>query len=312
MAPQLVLDFGACAHDTRPISERTDIREVTVSAASRLGLPGAAVFPESVGVDPVRADAYVGSMADGTLYRLGAAGEVEVWSPPGVDGRTSVAGVKVDDRRRLWAAGGYNGTVHVYDLDARSVIAQMDVGDRPSCVNDFAFVPGGDAYVTDSYISHLFRAGGSPLALRPWVDLAEAGIPWAEGLNLNGIVVTPGGNHLVACQTNLGRFWQIALDSGHVREVSLEGGPLPHCDGLAVSGTTMYVAINALNRLAIVELADDGSAGRVSAHVHCDAFAFPTAVAVRNGELLVVNGQLDKMGHKPDLPFTVTVLDIPG
>jgi superoxide dismutase, Cu-Zn family len=311
MAPQLVLDFGAGAHDTRPIGERTDIREVTVSARSRLELPGDTVFPESVGVDPVSGDAYVGSMQDGTLYRLGAAGEVEVWSPGGVDERDSVAGVKVDDQGRLWAAGGYNGTVHVYGLAARSLIARMDVGGRPSCVNDFAFVPGGDAYVTDSFISLLFRAGGSPMSLRPWVDLGEAGIPWAQGLNLNGIVITPGANHLVACQTNLGRFWQIALDTGHVCEVALEGGPLPHCDGLAVWGSRMYVAVNALNRLAIVELADDGSAGRVSAHVHCDEFAFPTAVAVRHGQLLVVNGQLDKMGDKPDLPFTVTVLDIP-
>lgn len=284
---------------------------MTVSAVSSLELPGDAVFPESIGVDPVRGDAYVGSMQDGTLYRLGADGEVEVWSPAGVDERNSVAGVKVDDRGRLWAAGGYNGTVHVYDLAGRSLVAQMDVGGRPSCVNDFAVVPGGDAYITDSFISLLFRAGGSPLALRPWVDLGEAGIPWAQGLNLNGIVVAPGGNHLVACQTNLGRFWQIALDTGQVREMALEGGPLPHCDGLALSGSTMYVAINALNHLAIVDLADDGSAGRVSAHVRCDDFAFPTAIAVRHGQLLVVNGQLDKIGDKPDLPFTVTVLDTP-
>lgn len=38
-----------------------------------------------------------------------------MWSAAGQDGRSSVAGVKVDRRRRLWAAGGYEGTLAVYD-----------------------------------------------------------------------------------------------------------------------------------------------------------------------------------------------------
>jgi hypothetical protein len=46
--------------------------------------------------------------------------------------------------------------------------------------------------------------------------------------------------------------------------------------------------------------------------VRSDAFAFPTAVAVSGGRLLVVNGQLDKMGGRPRLPFTVLALAIPG
>ena len=33
--------------------------------------------------DPVTGDAYVGSLTDGTLYRLGAAGQAEVWSGAG-------------------------------------------------------------------------------------------------------------------------------------------------------------------------------------------------------------------------------------
>jgi Cu-Zn family superoxide dismutase len=285
--------------------------EVRVPAVQRFELPGSAVFPESVGVDPGTGDAYVGSLADGALYRLTRDGSAALWSPPGKDERHSVAGVKLDRRGRLWAAGGYGGTLSVYDLASGSLIARSDVGGRPSCVNDIAFGPGAEAYVTDSLISLLFRVDGDPLALRPWVDLAEQGVPYADDLNFNGIVLAPDGEHLVACQTNLGRFWQVALETGQVREVALEGGPLPHCDGLAIADATLYVAVNARGLLAVVELADDGSAGKLTTLVGSPDFAFPTAVAVRDEQLLVVNGQLDRMGGTPALPFTVVAIDLP-
>jgi hypothetical protein len=141
------------------------------------------------------------------------------------------------------------------------------------------------------------------------VDLAEQGVPWAQGLNLNGIVRTPDGHHLVACQTNLGRLWQVTLETGRVKELALDGGPLEHCDGMALWGSTLYVAINARNLIAVMNLADDGASCSVQTVLECDAFVFPTAVAVHNDRLLVVNGQLDQMGGEPRLPFTVVVIE---
>lgn len=275
-------------------------------------LPGGKVFPESICVDPATFDAFTGSLADGTLYRLPADGAVEVWSAGGEGGRGSVAGVKVDGRGRLWAAGGYEGVLWVYDLAARALLARMDTRTRPSCVNDIAFGPDGEAYVTDSLIPALFRADGDPVTLRPWVDLAAQGVPWPEGLNLNGIVLTPDRRHLVACQTNLGRFWRVEIATGTVREVFLDGGPLQHCDGLAICGSVLYVAVNARNRIAVVELAADGATGRVKRLCGSGAFAFPTAVAVRGSQLLVVNAQLDKMSGHPVLPFTAVALEQKG
>jgi Cu-Zn family superoxide dismutase len=283
--------------------------ETTKSAVQTFKLPGEAVFPESIGVDPASGDAYVGSLADGALYRLSGAAKVEVWSPAGADERKSVAGVKIDSQGRLWAAGGYEGALHVYDLASRALIARLDVGARPSCVNDIAFGPAGEAYVTDSLFSLLFRVASEPLAIEPWVDLAEQGVPWAEGLNFNGIVLTPDRCHLVVCQTNLGRLWQIGVDTGQLREVALDGGPLQHCDGMVLSGSTLYVAVNARNRIAVAQLEQDGAAGRVKTILRSDAFAFPTAIAVRDDRLLVVNSQLDKMGRAPQLPFTVVAIE---
>ncbi len=274
-------------------------------------LPGDAVFPESVGLDAATGDAYAGSLADGALYRLTVAGDAEVWSPAGSDGRGSVAGVKIDESGRLWAAGGYDGTLWVYDLASGALLARMDAGSRPSCVNDIAFGPDGVAYVTDSLIPRLFRADGDPPALEAWVDLSAQGVPWPDGLNLNGIVHTPFGRHVVACQTSTGRLWRAELATGRVEEVLLDGGPLEHCDGIALSGSRLYVALNARHRLAIMNLSGDGSSGIVRALLTSDTFRFPTAVAVRDSQLLVVNSQLDTMGGSPQLPFTVVVIAEP-
>jgi sugar lactone lactonase YvrE len=284
------------------------VTDVTAQVMGRFELPGGAVFPESIGVDPATGDAYAGSLADGTLYRLAVGGEVSVWSPPGQDGRGSAAGVKIDRRGRLWVAGGYDGTLYVYDLKQGTLLARADVGSRPSCVNDIAFGPDGAAYVTDSFVPVVFRADPESLDLRPWADLAAQDMPWPGGLNLNGIGLTPDGRHLVAGQTNLGRFWRLDLASATVSEVDLAGGPLEHCDGLAIDGPTLYVAVNARNHIAVVTLADDGSSGQVSGRIRGDTFAFPTSVARRDDQLLVVNGQLDRMGGSPSLPFTVVAI----
>jgi len=72
--------------------------------------------------------------------------------------------------------------------------------------------------ITDARAHHLSRREAP--TLRPWADLAERGVPWADGLNFNGIVLTSDREHVVACQTNLGRFWQVSLATGQVNEVA--------------------------------------------------------------------------------------------
>jgi hypothetical protein len=49
--------------------------------------------------------------------------------------------------------------------------------------------------------------------------------------------------------------------------------------------------------------------GRSGAILRSDAFAIPTAIAALDDRMLVVNGQLDKMGRVPQLPFTVVAID---
>jgi Cu-Zn family superoxide dismutase len=311
--PGFVLDLSLSAPDT--VADDADppstVIETLTAPSGTFVLPGDAVFPESIGVVPETGVAYLGSLADGTIYRLDPSGgaPAEPVSPAGTDGRRSVAGVKIDGRGRLWAAGGYEGTLHVYNLDPWALIARHDVGARPSCANDVAFGPDGAAYLTDSLIPTLFRVDPEGSRLEAFADLAGQGVPWPDGLNLNGIVAAPDGAHLVTCQTNTGRFWRVALSDGAVDEVALDAGPLPHCDGLAIVGSTVYAAINARNEIAVIDLSRDGAAGTVARVLRGDAFRFPTAVAAHGDRLLVVNGQLDRMGSTPELPFTVVAVE---
>lgn len=273
--------------------------DVETRAHDVFAFPGEAVFPESVGVDPRNGAAYAGSLADGTLYRVTPAGAVEIASAAGADGRASVAGVKFDPRWRLWAAGGYAGSLFVYATEPWELLAKLDVGRRPSCVNDIAFGPDGAAYVTDSFVPTLFRVDPDSLTLESFIDVKAHGVPWPEGLNFNGIVLTPDGRHLVACQTNTGRYWRITIEDGTVDEVALQGGPLPHSDGLAIDGPTLFAAVNARNTIAVIDLSADGSSGAVRGLVRSPDFRFPTSIAVAGDGLWVVNGQLDRMGVRP-------------
>src|SRR3954449_1079686 len=115
-------------------------------------IPGPAVFPESVGVSKGDHTFYVGSTGDGTVFRGTFEGsQAEVFLPPGTDGRTFVAGVKVDGPYLL-LAGGATGQFFVYDRRTGAFIKKFVVPPTgaPTFVNDVAVAPSGDLYVSDS------------------------------------------------------------------------------------------------------------------------------------------------------------------
>jgi hypothetical protein len=114
----LVLSLSACGGGDTGDGEGTGGTngggETTETAASvgRYVLPGEAVYPEGIAYDPKTGDFYVGSTTDGTIFKQNAGldeGEAEVLLEPGGDGRDTAVGTKVDDRQRLFIAGGDTG-----------------------------------------------------------------------------------------------------------------------------------------------------------------------------------------------------------
>jgi Cu-Zn family superoxide dismutase len=151
--------------------------------------------------------------------------------------------------------------------------------------------------------------------IEPWLDVsAEVAYTTGEGpfgVNLNGIVASPDGRTLLTVQTNTGTLFRVDIASGAISRVAVTGADLLFGDGLLRVGDELYVARNAANEITKLKLEPDWGAAVVESTVENDAFAFPTALAVLRGRLLVTNSQLNA-GQSPKLPFTVVDLPLAG
>ena len=161
------------------------------AAAQRFTLqPNPAGNPEGVAFDHRSGAFYVSITADGAIYR-GAPDEDTV--TPFIAGGPGRAAVGLEVRRgKLYVAGGMTGSITVYDLATKEVLATFQTG-TGGFLNDLVVTRRGDVFVTDSFRPTLWhvtaaqvRAGaGAPQAL----DVGT--IPYEAGeFNLNGIVAT--------------------------------------------------------------------------------------------------------------------------
>jgi Cu-Zn family superoxide dismutase len=284
---------------------------------SSYALPGDNVFPEGIAFQERTGHFFAGSTGDGTVFR----GHVKKASatpflPAGGDGRTFVTGMKVDDGGRLYVAGAASGLVFVYDTKTGNLIRSFTTGFAgPQFLNDIALAPNGDAFVTDSLRPVLYRvpagevrSGAGQGTLEVWLDFAGTPIVYEAGFNLNGIVAHPHGAFLVVVQSNTGELFRISLRTKAVVQIDL-GGESVAGDGLALRGRTLFAV--ARPDIAKVKLSGDLTSGDVVSRTSDPSLRFPTTLAIARGRLLVVNSQFDQRGGTPELPFTVSSIEIP-
>jgi DNA-binding beta-propeller fold protein YncE len=289
-----------------------------VSGAERYLLPGEQVFPEGVAYQSDTGDFYVGSTTDGTVFRGNVEGgpkEAEVFLEPESDGRTTAIGMDVDEKGRLFIAGGDTGRIFVYDTESTDQIGRLDTSDAGATfLNDVAVTPDGDAYVTDSLRPVLFRVPSTVDGVgdaEPWLNFEETPAEYEEGFNFNGIDATEEGRYLVAVQSNTGELFRIDIESKQVVEINLGGETLTNGDGLLLDGRTVYVVRNEQALIVPVKLSGEYIRGKVGEPFTDPSFAFPTTIAKTDGRLLVVNSQFDKQEGEAELPFTVSSVEVP-
>jgi len=293
---------------------------VSVGAAPRPSfytLPGSAVFPEGVAYQPTTGNFFVSSTTDGSILRGNV---MEPAAAPFIAGpgtHFSAVGVKVDDAARLIVAGGMTGEVRVYDAATGSLIRTFTTG-TGGFLNDIAVAKNGDLFVTDSFRPVLWRVPASEIhagAAEPaeaWLDLTGT-IPYTAGqFNVNGIVATENGKHLVVAQSFTSELFRIDVASKAVTEVDL-GGEAVAGDGLALLGRILYAGEPFLHQIAKVSLSGDLSTGTVLSRTTDPSFLTPTTLAVAAGRLLVVNSQFERLfgGLSPILPFTLSSMPLP-
>lgn len=293
---------------------------VGVGAAPRPSsytLPGSAVFPEGVAYQPTTGNFFVSSTTDGSILRGNV---VEPAAAPFIGGpgtQFSAVGVKVDDAGRLIVAGGMTGDVRIFDAASGAPIRTFTTG-TGGFLNDIAVAKNGDLFVTDSFRPVLWRVPaaeivpGAPEAAEAWLDLTGE-IPYVAGqFNVNGIVATENGRHLLVAQSFTSELFRIDVPTKAVTEVDL-GGEAVAGDGLALLGRILYAGEPFLHQIAKVSLSGDLGSGTVLSRTADPSFLTPTTLAVASGRLLVVNSQFERLfgGLSPILPFTISSIPLP-
>ena len=234
---------------------------------------------------------YAGSVANGAIYRgdlRTGAGAILVAGAAG----KSVTGIELDNRNRLFVAGAATGKAYVYSARTGALLRTYSLATAPTFINDVVVTRTG-AYVTDSQKAVLYRVPiGSGGALGDAQTIPLTGdFTLASGFNLNGIDATPNGKTLIAVQTNKGKLFRIDPATGTTHEISLGGETVPNGDGILLTGRTLYVVQNQLNRVAVIALSANLSSGRVVTRLTDPRLAVPTTIDDLGRRLYVVNAR---------------------
>jgi sugar lactone lactonase YvrE len=223
--------------------------------------------------------------------------------------------VNVDYEGRLYIAGGSSGTLYVYDIETKALLARFETGEG-GFINDVAISKYGDVYFTDSIRPFIYRVseeqveagGGTPEAIPLTPEVDYQGFP-----NANGIRVTPDGKYVIFADTNDGKLYRmVPSEVPTEREISeigvhgLTGSP----DGLELSGHTLYVVNNQDELIVEVLLSGDYLGGRVVGNTTTPEFHTPTTVSLAGSRLLVANAEFFDQSE-PGPPFYVVSIPRP-
>ena len=279
-----------------------------VKAAERLFTlqPDPAGNPEGVAFDQQSKAFFVSITAGGAIYR-GTLGSDTV-SPfiPGATGGAAV-GIKVHGGK-LYVAGGPTGSITVYDLANRQVVAQFQTG-TGGFLNDLVVTGRGDVFVTDSFRPVLWHVtaeqvsagSGTPQAL----EVSE--IPFETDMfNLNGIV-SRGSHRLVVVDTNSGKLFRIELgaDLSSIRAIDeIQGATVPGGDGLLLDRGRLVAVQGSPAQLSFLKLRAGARRATLERTQTSDKLRGPSTVDRADGLYLVVNA--DFAGSQR--PFTVAGL----
>lgn len=273
--------------------------------------------------------AWLGSLADGDIYRVDLrTGEGEVISEGAGPGTTSV-GLKIDRHGRLFVAGGFAGDARVVDTETGETLASYRLAGAPTIVNDVVLTRHS-AWFTDSSQAVLHRLPLGPHGSLPDADEVEhlrlsgewEQIPgqYPAGINANGIERTPDRRGLLVVNSAAGVLFRVDPRTGDARRVELtdpddlNGDPadddevmLTGGDGLLLRGRNLYVV---LNRGAVYEFDLDRSAraGTLDEVITSDDFAVPTTAARLGRWLYIPNARFD-VTPTPTTEYWVTRVD---
>ena len=269
------------------------------------------LFPETIEYDKARDQFLLGSFREGAIYSIAGDGQV---SPLVRDPRLcSVLGIAVDpERKRLWAVNADLGActkpsvagpkqlaaVATYDLTTGEALGYFELGrllPGPHLLNGIALDGAGNAYISDSFAPALYK-----IDVRGQVSvLLQSPLFAGDGVNLNGLVVHPGG-YLLVIKKSDGRLFKVPLaEPQRFSQVKIDRA-LVGGDGLLLVGARSLVIV--ANRtpqkttnaaFALTSRDDWGSALVVAEQPLGDDY--PTTAVARDGKLYAVSSRLNQL-----------------
>lgn len=247
---------------------------------------------------------YVGSLADGSIYRGDfRTGEGEVIFTP-ASGPS--VGLDFDARTAyLYVSGGPGGGAFVLDTRTDEVVVQLDFGG--AFVND-VIVTRDAAYFTDSFTEQIYvvelSPTGQPTGETSALTLSGDYQFLANNFNANGIEATENGDALIVVNSSLGKLYRVDPATGVAEEIDLDGGSVPAGDGILLVGKTLYVVQNQFNQIAEIMLGPDYLTGQITDIITSDAFRVPTTVTRKGSTLYAVNARFGTPPG-PDVDYEV-------
>jgi sugar lactone lactonase YvrE len=245
---------------------------------------------------------YVGSVANGAIWRGNVrTGKGSVFVP-GAAGR-NVTGMEFDKRKqRLFAAGASTGKAYVFSTRNGALQRTYQLGTAPTFINDVALTRNA-AYFTDSQKPVIYKVPikrGGRLGKAQTIQLGGDYSHVDGDFNLNGIAATQNGKTLIAVQSANGRLYRINPATGAADTIELANGEsVPNGDGILLDGKTLYVVQNSANAIAVVALSPDLGAGTVSSRLTNANFDIPTTMDKFGDRLYAVNARFNTATPDP-------------
>jgi sugar lactone lactonase YvrE len=252
---------------------------------------------------------YVGSIPTGAVYRgnlrTGSGGVLVA----GRSGRAAI-GVEVDNRNRIFVAGGSTGKAFVYNASNGAALASFTLTTSTTFVNDVVVTSSG-AYFTDSQNQVVYKVpidAGGRLGRSAQTIRITGDLEYQSGFNANGIDATPDGTTLVIVQSNTGKVFRADPSGGGTREIRLGGASVTNGDGILLDGRTLYVVRNQNNEVAVIALAATLASGRIVTRLKHRRLDVPTTIDDLGRRLYALNA---RFGASQPANYWVTQLRKP-
>ena len=293
------------------------------------------LYPEGIVADS-EDRLWVTGFGDGSILRVDADNDVEVWKSAGSDGLLAAVGVQLDEQRdRLWVANfsfeTFSSNLKVFDSETGDLLATIEPDPElgPHFFNEVTLADDGRVYVSDTLQPRVWTAEPDLSSVDVFVEDPLLANPAEDRpFGLNGLTLSPEGDVLVASVMDRitpggGRLVRIDVANRAAEAISLSGDldVFGGGDGILFDDDGRLLMVNVTPPAAIVSavFSPDYRTADLFAHTRYDAdFDRPTAPAIRGDRLWVVDSQLDHiiddengaLGTDPLLPFQLTGVDL--